>query len=200
MNMTPRDRLLLMLLPGLLLFMAYVGYFFTARQKPLAKLQADVEAARTKVPSPAKLHERGHAVETARKSFEKVADEGKKLQTSIEALVASFQSGSGRSQRITQLTSLLNARGLRVMNHTPTEGGHETKALHLSPAQERLVKQLTESGKPAPQTWQFELVGKFADLTAALQEIGEGDVLTIPLGVTMDETLPNHRWSLLVWI
>jgi hypothetical protein len=204
MNMTARDRLLLTLLPGLAIFMIYVAYFFTSRQRPLAKLQADVEAAHDKMPTPAKVHERKHALNYAQKQYDETVAAGKKIRSGIDALAMPCQSGECRSQRITRLTELLKAKGLQVLAQAPVEAAvRDGKSMKLSPAQERLVKQLTAEGKPAPQAWQFEIVGRFADLTDSLRSLADGELIAIPLAVTMDEVKdasPHHHWSLLVWI
>jgi hypothetical protein len=199
--MTPRDRVLMMLLPGMAILVIYGAYFFTARQKPLAKLQADVAAAKAQVPSPQLMHDRQQAQKYAQKKVADAEGKAKELQVEFEAKIRHCQTGVGRSMRITKLTDLLNAHGLQVLDHIPAEGSG--KAIKLSGAQERLVKQLIESGKPVPQAWQFDIFGKFTDLAAALEELGEGELIAVPLGVTMDEVKdvsPNRHWSLMLWI
>jgi hypothetical protein len=200
--MTARDRAILMLLPGLAILLLYGGYFVTARQKPLAKLQADVVTARDQVPSAQLMHDRQRALQYAQKQNADALARAKDLEGEFDAKIRPCQTGVGRSQRLTKLTEFLSAHHLQVLDHVPADGARE-KALKLSAAQDRLVKQLALPGKPNPQAWQFELYGKFTDLAAALEELGEGELIAVPLAVTMEEikdVSPQRRWSLLIWI
>jgi hypothetical protein len=201
--MTPRDRVILMALPGAAILLIYVSYFVTARQRPLAKLQADVETARAQVPSAQLMHDRQHTLQYAQKKLDDALAKAKELQGEFEAKIRVCQTGLGRSQRITKLTDLFNAHRLQVLDHVPADGVKDSKGMKLSPAQERLVKQLVDGGKLVPQTWQFEVYGQFTDLTAALEELGAGELIAVPLAVTMDEVKdvsPHRHWSLLIWI
>jgi hypothetical protein len=203
MAMTPRDRVILMLMPGLAILVMYVAYFFTARQKPMAKLQADVAAAREQVPGAQLVHDRQQALKYAQKKMDDANAKAKELQSALDAKIRLCQTGVGRSQRITKLTDLFNHHNLQVLDHMPADGARDAKSMKLSAAQERLVKQLVDSGKPIPQAWQFDLYGKFTDLAAALEELGEGELIAVPLGVTMDEVKdvsPHRRWALMIWI
>ena len=201
--MSVRDRVILILLPGLAIFVVYVLFFATSRERLLSKLQSDVDAARSQVPSTKTMHDRRKALQYAQKKSADAMTKAKELDGEFDAKIRLCQTGVGRSQRITKLTDLLNAHRLQVLDHIPADGAREGKAMKLSQAQERLVKQLVDGGKPVPQMWQFEVYGRFADLAAVLEELGAGELIAVPLAVTMDEVKdvsPHRHWSLLIWI
>jgi hypothetical protein len=59
-----------------------------------------------------------------------------------------------------------------------------------------------EGHSQLPQVWRIDVIGSYADVLAALSDIGHRDAFVMPLGISMESINPEttyRKWSLWIW-
>lgn len=205
MNTSARDRVLLLVLPSALVLMVYVLFFARPAWERGAKLDKELADARAKAPPPAQFR----TVNAQMADLDREMVELRKLQKDLEdrwrVQAASCLDPAGRHERLARMVALLGRHRLALLEQAPAGAGAKVQAPRPSPALEKLALRLqaTAPGKQAPQTWSLHLVGTFPDMMRALRELGSGDPLAIPVGLSMDEVLHTtslREWRLWLWI
>jgi hypothetical protein len=200
--MTQRDKFLAMVLPAGLILLGYGGWYrFSTKSAELAATRKALDEAERTAPRPdlLRLQERQLAIIPA--EIDKWQGDLKLAFERWEAVAGKCASAEERNERIERLTGLLNRHKITVVTDgeaDPSKGGKLPQAL------ENLAKQFAETAKNhKPQLRQLHLEGSYFDVHGVLQELVLGDVLAIPVGLTMKpskESDAKLHWTLLVWI
>jgi hypothetical protein len=198
-KLTERDKTLAMLMPALTILLVF-GLFFVRGKAGELKRANDV-LAKAKAPNQAemaaKLGERARVIQETNALQEKLVSLQKKwgYETGFCA------SGCPRHDRVEKLTNLLNKHHLTSMEDSEAEaGGKDTK---VSPSLDSLIQKIGQlSSAQKPQLRRIKFNGRFADVHHALEELATGEMVAIPVGLTMKTTDdPDRReWTLLVWL
>ena len=208
MRLTNRDKVLILVLPAIVIVGGY-GYWInsnTGKQTELARLQKSVDDATKNTPSQEELL-------TARAQQMSAAAAVRKLETELNQEKQRWESSGNqvfnpatRNERVGRLNYVLNRHNLALLadvpGDAPVSGGNTE--VKTPPALEAFAKTLAEkSPQFKPKTWRVRLYGRYPDVVRALSELAEGEVLCVPIGLTMKEwdiRKPAQEWTLLVWI
>ncbi len=202
-----RDRLLKMLLPGLLVFVVYVVYFLSSKQKALSKAEEALTSTRSKAPPPQLLLSKQAEVDRVQQELNKVAGNSQTLKKEWDALMGPFARADQRAARVEKLHALLegsyhsNVPRLEVLKVGPIDAGSDTRDLKLSPTQENLLKLLIENnGGQKPTLFRVQVAGSYWQVVGFLQALDAQETIAIPLGIAMKEEKGVKRWTILIWI
>lgn len=205
MGKTPREQMLLMLMPAFAVVAVYMlGY---SRDADLKKAREELEAFRPTAVQPPEIQVAQWKLE----SLEEKRDEVKKEKTELEKRWAALDKGqqsdlSHRSGALLKLTQMLWDRGL----HTFEESAASEIGSEMPPSfQDALTKlkgdrAAASSSSGAPQRlWKIRFYGRYADVLEALESLRDSGSPAIPVGLSMSESNPEtdwRSWTLLIWI
>src|SRR5262249_16758887 len=106
-----------------------------------------------------------------------------------------------RHDRLQGVMSVLMRHGLRVVEDADATALRDVR---ISPAVDALIQQPPSFAKgPKPRVRQLRLQGRYPDVPVLPDELGRGDAVAIPVGLTMKEaplTGDLREWVLLVWM
>lgn len=197
--MTPRDKLLATVIPALVVLCVYSFVVRAPKAEAIKAAQKELDQLQSK--------DRG----TPSQERQKLVALAREMETqtrAVEGLRQKWQAAVGRSaaplcrpERIERLNQLLDRGGLRVIDGIDAESARTSSD---PPVMEALAKELGDScGLPPPRVRVVRFVGKYGDVAKSLRALADGDVLAVPLGLTMkaggeDET--TLEWTLTVWV
>jgi len=212
MNLTEREKVLILVFPAILILAAYVAIFGASSQRALAnKREQLTEAQREGVTE--------QQVWQQRAQLRKLSQDVKKAQTAKDALrirADELCGGHTASRRdmnsIEALTSLFDRCGLKLTDEAPASsnlsGG---MAASLDEATRRLQDSMEEKPENAKKTRrtttyaepyyhhrdlrtasdgdfrELQFYGRFLDVVRALEELSRNEDQPIPLSITMKE-------------
>jgi len=200
MGKTPRERLLIMLLPALIVVGGYVlGY---ARDKELEAARAQLESARKTAVSYMDVIAAQDNVDVARAKLEEI----KKEKAGLDARWAKLgllheREAHDRNHAIKEVTRMLRDRGL----HSIDESSADDDGSDLPPSFQSVLAQLNDGKPPAAsrRMLKIRVVGRYADVLEALESLRDSGSPAIPIGISMSEIRPDtayRSWTLLLWI
>jgi hypothetical protein len=205
MGKTPREQMLLMLMPAFAVVAVYMlGY---NRDAELTKAREELEAFRPSAVSDYDVDLEREKLQETEVKMSAVKKEKSELEKRWAALDRGQQSDlSHRSGALLKLTQMLWDRGLHTVEESAaSEGGSE-----IPPSfQDALTKlkgdqAAASSSQGAPQRlWKIRFYGRYADVLEALETLRDSGSPVIPVGLSMSETQPEtdwRSWTLLIWI
>jgi hypothetical protein len=202
MNLTARDRLLAMFLPSLMVLAAYGWFWFTPTQAAWTQAGKSLDAARAANPGlKNQVAQAQFQLTVVNLALQKADGEKKAAHQAWDAAAGRCHDARLRNDRIEKLNGLLRRHDLRLLEDSEADSGKEGK---IVPGLEGLAQQMaTLAVAPKPQTRKIRMVGSYVDVVAALEDLTVGDVLAIPIGLSMKEaplTSDVREWTLIVWI
>lgn len=202
MAMTSREQKLALILPALAVIAIYG--LFPFRYQYARKTQVNAEAARSKPPVKEVVLEQQSRLQVVQREID---DEAKQLATAEKRWQAAAGKGIGVPswpQRIERLNEMFAAAGLQVIEAGDVESIRDNRGL---PALDAAARELTElSENQQPRRWQVRFRGTYADVHATLDQLANGNVIAVPLGLTMKaikgaaDDFPWREWTLQVWV
>lgn len=200
MKFTKRDQLLILILPLILVLGIYGWFISPGKLSALKKVETALADAKAKAPAP-------EILAAKKKLVAQAAGELASLQGQLDALQKQWRNEASRcstyqrSERQTQLKSLFLRHGLGLLTNYKADAAKEGK---LSPALEQLAKDMADLGaNQKPELHLFSFKGRFGDVQRALEELGQGDLLALPIRLIMKDTKDHsapREWELYVWI
>lgn len=191
---TPREKLLILALPSLIVLAIYVNWFGSPLQKEVQRANGELRGLQSKVSSPVVLVQKSAKLNQVNNDAKLLQEQFTELERDWKTLAG--MDGSHRSAKIEELAELLKSHGLNVIEQTLETGKEGT----VPGALEAVVKRM---GDRKPQVWRFRVRGTYASLFGALTQLTNGEPAVTPLGLTMKDA-PLHtairEWSLVVWI
>lgn len=201
MSHDSRQRLLFILLPALLIGVGYLLLFGRSAMEQLQRAEQRLADARSKATPRAQLEAEKARLSRLQREQQQLHTEEKTLQAHLDTLLATFASSQRRTEASAALSHLLHTHGLRLLEEMPQPLDPK---MPLPVTLQRLVARLKEqTTSTTVQLWQVRFSGRYLDVLAALESFGEGELLAIPLRLTMEEasvTTDQRRWSLLLWL
>lgn len=203
MNLTERDKRVVLLLPAILVVAGYGWFVFAGKYEEQTRLTRSLEEARARTPNAPQL-------QAQQRYLSQLLRGVSYQQAELEAARQKWLLAAGactepalRNERIEKLTRLLQRQGLRLLEDGEVNTARD-RDVRLPIDLEPLARQMTQvSGAAPPQLRRIRLHGRYADMERALQELGQGEALAIPVVLTMKaatETADQREWTLLVWI
>jgi hypothetical protein len=196
---TDREKLLMMLLPAVLVAGGYSFFFMRGKLTRESQLATEVAKTRAAAPSPDQL-----ALQEARRAqlvreTQEIDASLKQAHQRIQDLIGACTDPARRNQRIERLTKLLTRHDLGPITDKAEAGRDSKVPQSLEPLAQRAAE-LMNGVKPHLLNLSFE--GRYQDVYRVLEQLTQGEVLAIPLAVTMKSADDPERrvWSLLVWI
>lgn len=202
MKLTERDKVLVLVVPAFMVAAAYGWLVMPGKRDELKRAETSLERARAAAPSASQLFAEQAALTGLSAQIDRQQKELLATRERWHAAVGRCADPARRNERIQKLTGLLARCELSFVEDTETpDGGKDHK---LSPALEGLTQQIAKlSGNQKPQLRRVRFLGRYLDVHKALGELNRGEVLAIPVGLTMKEAPPatdRQEWTLLVWI
>ncbi len=204
MTLTARDKVLVLFLPAILIGAGY-GFWFNARKlDEFAKLQRALADAQTAMPTPTQVLERKARLQQVVPEVRDLEAKNGRERDRWQALVGRCADTTGRNERLEQLTRLLADFDLDLLEGGPADVGKPNHEVKAPASLDALAKQIGESPNGhKPQSWRLRLSGNYLDLARALDRLAGGDLMVIPIGLTMKEARSRdgrREWVLLMWI
>ncbi|HYV34907.1 MAG TPA: hypothetical protein VE988_04330 [Gemmataceae bacterium] len=200
MTLSKRDKVLVVILPAVLILLGY-GWTATDKHKRLAAASQALDAAQKQAPPPEIVRAMAVQVDSLSRDLAKKQKDVAALKQRWDDAAVKCGSAELRNDRIKKLTALLMQHRLTVLDDSEAEGSSAGK---LPVAMEQLAQQLAQTNKNLkPQLRQLHLHGSYLDMHQVLKELSEGEVLAIPVGLSMKANKDGgsqRDWTLLVWI
>ncbi len=213
MTSSNRDNLIKLLLPALAIALCYTAWpgvrkhkELTARQAEVATKQVELDQVKQNAPlviGQLRQQIREHELKLTQLSgkIEDLQRGQKAARERWTVLAGNCASGEQRIQRIASLTTLMKAHNLTLIADAKSDAGNAAK---LPPALEKLGQLLTQKTPTlSPELRQLHFRGNFVGVHDLLVELSRGEMVAIPLGVTMKPSKQGNdvrEWTLVVWI
>jgi hypothetical protein len=214
MGKTPRERVLLTLLPAILAVCGYVLIF--DRSADLKAATAALESARSAQVSEDTVIIERMKLADLREQADLLKTEKNKLEERRRGLAAVRQTAPAvRAEALRQLSNMLWNRGLHPYQESAVEGADA----QTSPSFDEVIRGLatptgstpgvlnpTPSGDPTAgsrRLWQIRFYGRYGDVASALESLRDSGLPIIPVSLTMSETRNEttwRSWTLLLWL
>lgn len=201
MKLNDRDKFLAMLLPAIIIVAAYGLFFLRGQITERIRVEKSLADARSRAPTHAQIAAQRMEMSKLRQEAKAVDAKLKQLQNQWKYETAFCTAGAHRHDRIEKLTNLFNKYGLSSIEDGEAEtSGKDTK---LNASLESILVKITQiSSTQKPQLRRIKFHGRFTDVHRVLDELATGEVLAIPVNLTMKTTPDTNRreWTLLVWV
>lgn len=202
MKRTTREKVLLVTLPSLLIFMIFGWFFFWPKHRELTRAEMVLQEARARAPGlNAQVTQMQMKLANLAADLERLETQKREAHSEWETFVGCCTDCNSRHNRIEKLNKLLARCKLRVVEETEADGGQVSKVAGVVENLGQQVAKLT--GKPRPQLRKIKVLGSYLDVLAALEELTTKEVLAIPVGLTMKPLSHDaavREWVILVWI
>lgn len=197
MGNTPRERLLIMLLPALIVVGGYVLLY--ARDKELEAARVGLEAARKAQVPYMDVLDAQEKVNVARAKLEDVKKEKADLDARWKQLSSVHErEAHDRNHTVKEVLRVLRERGLHSIEQSVADD-------ELPPSFQSVLTQLN-NGQPLQSSRRLlkvRVVGRYADVLEALESLRDSGSPVIPIGISMSEVPPDtsyRSWIMLLWI
>lgn len=197
-NITRRDKVLLVVLPGLFILILYAWAFTKAPLQRVKALTSQVRVAEERAPRSVDLDaERVRGVFLARE-LEKAQAEIQPLREELGRLTASWTNATDRLMGNDHLSGLWSRHGLLLQEQSML-----TNASALTPALQQLADRARATLGPAryPVLWEVRLQGGFLSMLDALEELSRSEIAAVPVALEMTDkgNQPGKSWRLRLW-
>ncbi len=195
-----------MILPALILSLGYGVYFLNGyyfgwgRFTEAVRAQKALDDALAKAPSAemlagvlAKQKAAAGEVQAIERRLESLRNEWKSVTNYSRA-------SAERNERIKALNALMIRHGVSFIEENDVDAGKDG---NISVTLDQLAQRISQGeGSQRPTVRRIRFHATYHDLQDALYELSQGNVLAIPLGLTMKRLDDSQRreWTLLVWI
>jgi hypothetical protein len=204
MKLTPRERLLVLLLPLTVVLAGYAWWFNMFQRPKMTKIQKDHAAASAAAIQPMALMEQRAALAQTRREIKALEERRNAQRQEAGQLSGTRPDPHQTHQAAEELTAIFRRHRLQLIEEGPAGRGDTG----------RLPKALTDAVSrlgPAPssgseQVRSFKLSGRFLDLLNAVRDLTDDDTPPgVPIGLSMDEVdatwqSESRVWTLLVWM
>ena len=200
MTKVDRDKVLMLILPSLVVILGYGFFFLRGKVEASNSLAEGLVKAEAEAPSPARLAD-------ARQQKAGLQKEIAGLQSDIATLHKKWQNEAGccarasrRNERVAKLTGLLSRFQMNILEDAEADPAKDGKLSTSLDWMGQHLAQMSDNQKPQLRCIRFQ--GRYADVQRALTEMSQGEVLAIPLALSMKtiEDAQRREWTMLVWI
>jgi len=198
---TPRERILLMLLPTFLVIAAY-GWVIYPRQA-LEQSARALQAAQAGEPSLTDYVEKELEIKELDREIKQLLEQQTQLEDRRQSLMKGRVAGSNdQLSAIHSLTNLLALHNLQLVHEGPLEAkGEASFPAGLSKA----ARQVFGDNSPSlqPTLWQLKFHGRYHDVLRVVRHLADTDHPAIPIQLRMEEARFDtvmRTWTLVVWI
>ncbi|MCE9608292.1 MAG: hypothetical protein K8U03_25685 [Planctomycetia bacterium] len=199
MGKTPREQMLVMLLPALLVIGGYVlGY---SRDSELKAASKSLEALRPSAVSPMDVVAEKLKLENSQEKLDGVKKEKTEWDARWKSLGAmQITEPQLRTNALRQISKMLWDRGLY-----PFEESAATNSGDLPPSFQEALNRLNKDNTSPGTTrlWKIRFYGRYADVLETLESLRDSGSSVIPVALSMSETSSEtawRSWTLLLWI
>jgi hypothetical protein len=198
---TPRERILLTLLPTFLVIAVY-GWLIYPRQALEQSTQA-LQAAQAGEPSLTEYVEKELQIKELDREIEQLLEQQAGLEERRQNLMTSRLAGSSdQISTVHSLTNLMAMNRLQLVHEGPLEGKEQASfPPRLTQAARRAFGE--EGSSLQPTLWQLKFHGRYHDVLRVVRHLAETDHPAIPIQLRMEEARFDtdiRAWTLVVWI
>jgi hypothetical protein len=192
-----------MILPALLVAIGYGGLwqYVLPAKKALADARTRLANAQARAPSPEALDLSLRQLALLRQDIDNQERDKHQLQGQWQALAARHGGAGGRAQAGARLTELLSRHHLVLLHEGPADAG--SKGGKPPEALRKVAAQLAPAAAGGMHLWRVQMVGRFSQVLAVLEELSAEESIAMPVSLSMDEARPGtdaRSWVLVVWI
>lgn len=197
MGNTPRERLLIMLLPALIVVGGYVLVY--ARDKELETARAGLEAARKSAVLYTDVIDAQDKVDAARAKLDGLKKEKADLEARWKKLGSvNDRAAHDRNHTVKEVSRMLRDCGLHKIDESVADD-------ELPPSFQSVLTQLNGGQLPqgSRRLLKVRVLGRYAEVLEALELLRDSGSPVIPIGITMSDIRPDtpyRSWILLLWI
>lgn len=198
-QVTARDRVLLVVLPALAIFILYSFVITKKANARLKQLTAQYTIAERNKPKSEAIAQQQAMRDAAASRLAQAKHELAPLRQALDKQMDTWQDRRARLVFNDELTSLWGRHHLILIEQTNVS----TNDLRVTPLIERLQQQTRSllNREFGPVLWEMKLLGGFVDMQEALDEIAHTDLPVIP--VTLDMSASNQGsskiWTVHLW-
>ncbi len=196
---SPRERILMLILPGALILLVYAFFF-----RP--SLQNRLEAAEQAV---AKLREEPVTADGVRRLARERDDLQRQEQTLTQLLAgvetdsilpADFARSDSRARALGEITRLITANDLLLIDQAPVSTSDAAPSEGLQQLIQSITSSLPASAEPSFRRLRF--VGGYENAYRMLRQLANSNQPVLPVSIRMEqiESDPRLRWEFVVWM
>jgi len=214
MGKTPRERIIVTLLPAILALCGYMLFF--NRDADLKAAINSLESARSaKVGEETVFVERTKLADLRDESVEMKAEKAKLEERRTELAAIRQTAPAVRAEALRQLSNMLWSCRLHPYQESPADSADS----QMSPSFDEVIRGLSAPTtpttgvlNPAPageptagsrRLWQIRFYGRYGDVATALESLRDSGLPIIPVSLTMAESRSEttwRSWTLLLWL
>lgn len=189
-NLTPRERIMVTLLPAGIMLIVYFIFFGRPIGDEMEKLRSDVGKAQDRAPS----NQQQAEVLGKLRNLEAEVEQNRALSgakdASGESVLAYWSDPDAKARAGEFIGNLLAANGVVLVEEAvASDEDRETFSAVLKPL-------------PSAELWRLRLAGSYDSMRRTLTELGKTDLPLIPAGIEMEPKVEGnksiHLWNL--WI
>lgn len=203
-KMSQRDRLIAILLPGLLLLIAYLYAYSPTQKKELKDLQNRIEKAKDALPMPTKTAALKGDATSAEAALIAARAGLAQLRAKVADTAPRWLDAARRAQATDGLAREFRRQGLLVLKEGPSaDAGTVVRQALLQLRNEFGMKSALSASPPdSGQPWEIKFVGDFPKTLQVLAILRTAEDPILPLSLTMQPPSPGNTarvWTLTVW-
>lgn len=198
-QVSARDRIFMLILPALAIF---ITYSYVVTKKPNAQLKqlaTQLAAAQKSRPSNEAIAQQNAAKAAATLRVAQARRELDPIRQALNRQMDSWQDRSRRLQANDDLTVLWQRHDLTLIEQSTVS----TNEVGISPLVERLQQQTKTllNREFGPVLWEIRLEGGFLAVKEALEEISSTDLPVIPVSLEMQRKpdATTKLWTVRLW-
>ena len=198
MKTTPRERLLLALLPAVALGGAYLGLV-----RPRLEARIDSASSRSD-PADGSIADRAvrHSAESlaqAQRDLDAAMRHEGDVSKRAAALRERWSSAPRRADSVREVSSLLGRRGARVERSSIADDGANAPSA-IPPSLRALQQAMASLGGEKPEVWRFDLRCGFGELRAALDDLARARAFALPVSLALEPATGPDDLSVSLWM
>lgn len=199
MAMSSRDKALALVLPAVIVVGGYGYFVFKNKLVEERELTKTVDKTRAAAPSQEQILLALGRAKHVQEENQGIQIEIDKTNARIQEVLARLADPAQRNERIEKLTKLLAKYDLGPVD----DKADTARDTRLPKALETLAQRVAElSKKPQPHLLHLSFTGRYSDVYHVLNELSQGEVLAVPVSLSMKTTEDPERraWTVLLWI
>ena len=198
-QVTARDRVLLVVLPALTIFILYAFVFTKNSNARLKTLTTKYETAEKSRPKSESIQQQQATRDNAASRLAQTKHELAPLRQALDKQMDTWQDRRARLISNDELSTLWGRHHMILIEQTNVS----TNDFRVTPLIERLQQQTRSllNREFGPVLWEVRLLGGFVDMQSSLDEIAHTDLPVIPVTVDMRASTQgtSKLWTVHLW-
>ena len=195
MDQKQRDQLILILLPAMLVGLAYLLFFLRGQQRSHAALKEQLQRAAEGATSDQELLVAKTRAAAAKRKCDELQDHIANRTARLEQAAGDFGEDQKQFTTIGQLADLMAKHQLVLVSQTVTD------TLKTPKHQQQMLDNIERwNGHRELKYCEFEFQGRFADVQKLLSDLHQRELSALPLSIELSPSADDglHNWTLVM--